>query len=120
MWTFMEKGAIVRVDIPQEDGLEPLQESSIPSRSRKRDGRLTVRLLSLSRKLDYAIVEIYGACYDRHRAANMTLLSVECVESVEYYGIRGGKPEEVQSGADFTYPCFTKWYAIPAMLVEDD
>ena len=76
----------------QEDKIEPLQESSIPSRSRKRDGRLNVRLSSLSRKLDCAINGIYEACCDRHRAANMTLLSVELMESVESYGIRGRKP----------------------------
>ena len=95
----------------QEDRIEPLQESSIPSRSRKRDGRLTVRLLSLFRKLDYAIIEIYEAGYDRRCAANVILLSVQCVESVGSRGSRGRTPEEVQTGA---IP------AMGAMLIEND
>ena len=50
----------------------------------------------------------------------MTLLSVECVESVGSYGIRGRRPEEAQTGADLTHLCFTKDYAIPAMSIEDE
>ena len=50
----------------------------------------------------------------------MTTLSVECVESVGSYGVRGRKPEEAQTGADSTYPCSTKGYAILATSVEGD
>ena len=56
-------------------------------------------------KLEYAIIEIYKARYDRHRAADMILLSVECVESVGSCGIRGRNPEEAQTGANVVYLC---------------
>lgn len=84
------------MNVSKGDGIEPLRESSIPSRSRNRDVILTMRLLSLSREL------------------------FECVEIVGSYEVRGRKPEEAQTGADFTYPCFTKDNVIPAMSLEDD
>ena len=77
-----------------------------------------MRLLLLSRKLDYATIEIYEALYDRRRAANVILLSVQCVESVVSYGIcgrRGGVDRSL-----FHIPMFTKAYAILAMSVEND
>ena len=55
--------------------------------------------------LEYALIEIYEARYDRYRAKNMTLLSVECVKSVGSCGICGRNPEEAQTGADVIYLC---------------
>ena len=52
-----EVGAVVRVDISREDGIEPVRESSTPSRSGYRDGGSTMRLLKLSRSSRMPLLE---------------------------------------------------------------